>query len=367
MMSDIAKLYFGWGLYDLICLISIISIGFHLRYKKKQIIVFYLLIAMLIAVFGNAITMDYRAYWKIIQQVVYGSRKYIHLESIYIEIINGIGLNYELWQTIIYVPAYTFLYFIIKWLKIKRIELFLLMFVILIMYYDCIGSRQFLFVTLYYIGIISLAKKQWLSGITILIISAFFHKMAYMALPLIPLYFISIKNKLWKIFILTIVTIIVARTILTPFLDLLSILMGGNGSGYLDEGTRNTGSIWWLIIEKYTHYLRLILLWYCLYATKELSCSTNNVKRTVYSLVFWTSCGSLFFEYLGINGTISYRLLSLGAIGFCFLFTLIPEFKHVTGFKKGIFAISMIGYWILTNAYIKGVSNSVMLGELQLE
>lgn len=366
-MSDIFKLYFGWCLYDILCLISFLTIGFHLKYKKRQIIIFYLFVAMLVAVFGNAITMDYRAYWKIIQQIIYGSQRYIHLEHIYIEIINKIGLNYILWQAIIYVPAYIIFYIIVKKLKIRRIELFLFMFVVLIMYYECIGSRQFLFVTLYYLGIISLSEKKWVVGIIILSVSAFFHKMAYMALPLTLLYFIPIKNKLTIIVLLTIFTTIIARILLVPFLDMLSILMGGNGTEYLNESTGNIGSVWWTVIGKYTHYVRLILLWYCLYVTKGLLNSTNNIQRTIYSLVFWTSCCSLFFEHIGIAGTISSRLMTLGSIGFCYLFTFVPQFKNINITQKFLFAFLMIGYWIMTNAYIKGVGNSVMLGELQLE
>ncbi len=366
-MNDITKLYFGWGVYDLLCLISFISIGFHLKYRKNQIITLFLLGALFIAIFGNAITMDYRSYWKIIQQVIYGSHKFIHLEAVYIEIINRIGLNYALWQAIIYIPSYIILFFIIKKLKIERIELFFFMFVVLIMYYDCIGSRQFLFVSIYYLGIIYLAEKKWLIGIAILCISVFFHKMAYMAIPLIPLFFIPLKNKFGKIVILTIVATIIARIMLAPFIDMLSLLMGNNGNEYLNESAGNSGSIWWTIIGKYTHFVRFILLWYCLYITKKSAISPNNIQRTIYSLVFFTSCGSLFFEYLGIDGTISYRLMSLGAIGFCYLFTLIPQYRHITKFQQVLFGLSMVGYWILTNAYIKGVSNSIMLGELQLE
>lgn len=367
-MDAVTKLYIGWSLYDLLCLFLFIAIGFHLKFKKKQIVALCISVAIIIAIFGNAITMDYRAYWKIMQQIVYGSHKYIHLEPIYVKLINTIGLNYELWQAIIFLPAYIGFLFIIRNLKIHNIELFLFMFVVLVMYYDCIGSRQFLFVTLYYWGIISLANKNWLLGILLLTVSAFCHKMAYMALPLIPFYFISLKNKLGKIVVLTIVATIVVRFLIAPFIEILSVITGGKGGGYLEENvTGNAGSIWWTVIRNINSFIRLGLLWYSLYITRSLVSSTNNIKRIIYSLVFITSCGSMFFRYLGFDGTISYRLLTLGDIGFCYLFTLIPEFKKITSFQKVLFSVSMIIYWIMTNAYIKGVSNSVMSGELQLE
>lgn len=370
-MDDAIKFYFGWVVYNLLCLFLFCLILSHNRMKGNQQVKLILTVACIIAIFGNAITMDYRSYWRIIQRVILGSQWHIHLEPIYLYLIDKIGANYILWQACIYIPSYLIMYKIIKYLNIYQKEIFLFVFGVLILYYDCIGSRQFLFIVLYYLGIILVVRKRLLYGFAVLFISYFFHKMAYMALPLLLLYLIPLRERLFKVIIITLVATISVRILLIPFIELISgALEISVGLDYIsnEESVSSAGSIWWVIIGKYTHFVRLFLLWFCLYKVRNVCKYGNSIQRIIYAVVFWTSCCSFFFENIGLtNGTIAYRLLSLGSIGFCYLFTLIPEYYRVTKCQRAIFIIAMMGYFILTNAYIKGVGNSVMLGELQLE
>lgn len=371
-MNEELNLYVGWFFYNLICILLFCFILFRLKTKQpKQLIYLTILVCLLIAVFGNAITMDYRAYWKIIQQIVYGSRKHIHLEEIYKWYISQIGANYILWQMAIYVPAYLVFYYIIKYLNIKRIKLFLFLFVILILYYDCIGSRQFLFIIFYYSSLLFIANRKFLLGMVVLCASFYLHKMALMALPLAFLFLIPLKNKLILFVLIVIILTIGCRIILVSYIEEIAQIAKISGSdGYLStEGEADsTGSIWWEIIGTYTLYTRLVLLTICLYKTREIVKSGTTINKLIYAIVFWTTLLSLFFKYVGLaNGTISYRLLSIGAIGFCYLFTLVPEYSRIRNWQKIVFVIMMLIYFVLTNAYITGVSHSVMLGELPLE
>lgn len=369
-MDSLKSLYFGWIAYDFLCLFFFLIIGCHLRIRKKQLLFVFACFAITIAVLGNAITMDYRAYWKIIQQVVYGTHRYIHLESIYIKLIGQIGANYILWQAFIYIPSYILFLLILKKLKISNIELFLFVFIVVFMYYDCIGSRQFLFIIIYYLGFIQLINKKWIYAFIILSFSCFFHKMAYMAIPLIPVYFIKIKGNPFKYVIFILLISFVLRYFLSPLLDMLSIASFGTGGEqyFSQDSTENSqvGSIWWNIIGVYCGYFRLFLLWYILYSLKELFHSPDRKLRLVYALVFYTACVALLFQIIGIK-TIPYRVQSIGAIGLCYLISLLPLYKKISNYKKVSFFLGITIYWVLTNAYIKGVSNSVMLGDLMLE
>lgn len=315
--------------------------------------------------------MDYRAYWKIIQQVVYGSRKHIHLEEIYQWYISQIGANYVLWQLAIYVPAYLIFYYVIRWLNIARIKLFLLLFVVLILYYDCIGSRQFLFIMLYYSSLFLLANRKFVWGIGILCVSFYFHKMALMALPLAFLYLIPLKNRLTLFVVFTVVVTICCRIVLSSYIEDIALLLKiSGGDGYLstDSEADFEGSIWWKIIGIYTQYMRIAFLVFCLYKTREIVKNGTTLNKLTYAMVYWTTLLSFFFNNIGLaNGTISYRLLSIGAISFCYLFTLIPEYSRIGNRQKVVFIIMMLIFFVLTNAYITGVSHSVMLGELPLE
>lgn len=368
-MGDIFKLYFGWILYDLLCLSLFLIVGLHKKFKRNQLIVLFSLVGCGLAVWGNAITMDYRAYWKIIQQIVYGSHKHIHLEALYIYIVNYIGANYSLFQAIIYVPAYIIFICIIHKLKVRKITVFLLVFAVVCLYYECIGSRQFLFVVTFNLALLYLAQKKYVTFLILICLSTLFHKMAYMAIPLLVLFFIPLKGNLFKISCVIIITAIISKVFLSNIIDILLILYGHTeGVSYLkNDGIVgiNEGSIWWQIISIYNKYLRYVLCGYALYNSRTLLLSHKRREIILYKLLYWTTLIGLYCNIIGLP--FGYRLFTIGSLCMCYFFAKsIYEYRTKYYMKVFFYMALWIGF-ILTNAQIVGVSHSVMLGELQLE
>ena len=374
-MDTFLNLLIGWSCYNFLCILIFCLVCFkHRSIKKNQLLLLFVVVYVIIAVFGNAITMDYRAYWKIIQQIIYGSQRYIHLEDIYKWLIEQFTKdNYVLWQAVIYCPAYIIFYKIVKkYMPNVRMTIFLFAFTILVFYYDCIGSRQFLFIVLYYWGIVLCVNRHRLLGLCILALSVIFHKMAYMAIPLLILYRISLKGKIWLYSSLIFVLIFIVRCLLLTHIDLLTVYLAPiGGISYLSTDTSGeveSGSVWWRIIAVYSNFVKILLLFFCLFYMRNIVKGKDALAKVMYSIVYWTTMLSLFFNNIGLsNGTISYRLLSIGSIAFCYLFSLLPCYTNKWKAKKILIVLLMFVYYLFTNAYIKGVSNSVMLGELQLE
>lgn len=371
-MDRLINIIVGWSLYDILCIGLFLILSLKLKVKSSNnLIIIVCIFGMAIAILGNGITMDYRAYWKIIQQVVYGSNRYIHLEPIYKWLIHHIGANYILWQSIIYIPSYIFFYHIVKKLAPDRLVLFLLCFSLFVLYHYCIGSRQFLFVSTYSLGLIMLWQKKYAKGILLLVFSAFLHKMAMIAFPLALLLFIKIENKLRFYIVLTLIAIIIARILFIPLIEFINLISGvGENSSYTNNNIKeiSSGSIWWQIINKYSKWFITSTLWLVLYKTRNILKVGSKVQKNIYGLTFWSTLASIFFSNIGlVDLTIASRFSTLGIIGFCYLLSVMPDITKIKYNLKLLFFVGILIYFILLNAFIKGVTNSTLLGDLPLE
>lgn len=363
-MSFVANFYFGWFLYNLICL-SLFLVMFDKVSKKEYTIsiTLYILACIILSLCGNSISPDYTSYKDIVEEVASTQDPFTHIETIYIELIHSIGNNLWLFQLCIFIPQFVVLWIIFTHLvRLNNPLLFFSIFSIICLFSSIVG-RYYLFISVFLLGCVLISKKQRIIGLSVLITSFFLHKAAVLAIPIAFISFFNFKitrRKMYIVGIAYISLVVFCRHILHNSLDELYIGLGSlEGKDYImrEEGTNAGGSMWWQLIYLYQNIVKYTLSIGCIYVLRNKRSSFTSTDYLMYNIVFWTVLISGFFYMIGLpDNTIAGRILGIGLIPTCYLFSQNKKIflNIIPRYSVGI--IYLI-YLILTNAYIVGVSH----------
>lgn len=370
-MSFSGNFYFGWILYDLICIVLILMRGRQIASSQRRILfgLFCFSFAFL-AIFGNSITPDTLNYREIVKEVSVTKNPFTHIEEFYVWLIHQIGNNFMLFQICIYAPIFFILYQIFtKGIELQNPALFLLLFAVLTLY-DAIAGRSYLFTLVYLAGIVLLTRKKTVFGIAFLAGSFFLHKVAYIGLPLTVLYFVPWKlNRKTFLFIVILLGGMIAwgrHVIDYNLIDTIDTLSsaGVRGANYLTrtEGVHEGGSLWWTVIGNYRKYVRLILSFWVLWHLREIaSMPSLSATRVMYFMLLWITLTSIFFYGINLpDATIAGRIAALGGIPLCYMLSICPQYMRLTRTQKFVFFLICFFYLLFNNAYIVGVRNILL-------
>lgn len=360
--------YFGWLIYNVICITLLLNIGRKTKKTQFQLItIIYVGLGFILAVFGNSISPDFIEYKKIITEVAATKEPFTHIEDSYIYLIHKIGNSFLLYRVIIYALQFVFLYFIID-LSINRsryILSFLTLFSIICLY-DCIGGRAYLCYTCVLLGIIVFRCVSKILGIILLVCGIYLHKMGFILSPLllavsyIPVHF-NRKRLYIYLIIISLITIILRYIIQTRFGELLEQVgsINSDGAQYLsqEEGANAGGSIWWTLISIYKKYFILSVFLYSAYKINGLK-TVDSVTLMNFRICICTFTIANVYSCLGLpDGTIGGRFAAAGYIPLCFLWSRLSAYHNISSKVKNIIIVGAFLYLMMTNAYIVGVSH----------
>lgn len=367
-MVDATAFYYSWFLYDLIYLIHLILAYKSINNEQKNIFICISLLSFcLLAIFGNSITPDYVNYKELVEEISSTKDPFVHVEAFYIWLIHLIGNHFYIYNFCIFAPLFFCIYLIAKFAKLENPTLFLTVFVVTNLY-SSIAGRFFLFLAVYTLSFTLLARKHFISAIFLLSILFLLHKMAYIALPLCLLYFFPLKLN-WKSLLiggcLFLFLVIMGRKILENGLnDVIELLDGVSGVNYLtkEEGANAGGSLWWQIIYHYQRCVGFLFTFIALYQLRHfLAYPVFSISRMMYAIVFWSSLTALVLYCIDLpDTTIADRTFSIGSIPLCYLFSQLPNYICIKRKHKIYFFLLSLFYLIFNNAYIVGVSHSIL-------
>ena len=361
--------YFGWMLYNSIFLLLMLIYSKQISQHQKTLFFgFFVCLFMILAILGNAISPDHMNYRELVNEISSTKNPFVHVEEFYIRLIHSIGNNFFLYLCCIYIPQLLVFYWIFKHgCLLKNTALFLFLFVVLVLY-DSIVGRYFLFNVIYLSGIVLLVKRRFLLGVFVLFLSFFLHKLSYIALPLIPLFFLpwrwNKKRVILAVLAFASMVYLVRNMITNNLAEVVLQLHFVEGVSYLErtEGVHEGGSLWWQIINMYQICVNFLLAFWVLYHLRQFCfLPTGSMNRVMYNLLMCTSMTSLFFYALGLpDSTIAYRSFTIGMIPLCYLLSLLPQYMHITKVQKVFFFWICLFYMMFNNAYIVGVSHYML-------
>lgn len=368
-MNITYNFYFGWILYDFLCGILMLIMSKRVARSQKEIFVgCFFFCFIILAIWGNIISPDYWNYVSLVEEIAATRFPTVHMEDFYIWLIHKTGNNFYLYQFCVYVPQFALMYLIFtKGCHLTHPILFLLIFAILVLYSSIVG-RNFLFTAVYLSALALIANRKFIVGIILLASSFIFHKLAYIALPLAVLYFIPLRINRKSLTVLAILFISalagVNFLLNNYFLELFLSLENVDGRDYLlrTEGANAGGSLWWQVIYAYQIGVKFLLAFIVLYHLRRMASSTLfSFDRIMYVIVFWCSLASFFFYCVGLpDRTIAGRIFSIGLIPLCYLFSKLPDYIQIKRWHKMSFYLICIFYLLFNNAYIVGVSHSIL-------
>lgn len=186
-------------------------------YKSKGSKVLFVMIALFAVT--SWYTGDFFGYMKNLQNYYIGIENF-HLEKVYEYIILFSGKNYILFRIIVWGGALACYFFTARLYKLNTTLSLYFMFLLFVTIFSY--ARASLAMAIYFMGISLFYKglntKKWImvvSGITIILISYFFHKSMLAVIIITPVYFVTITRK--NLFIIVLVIAILGFTV-----DLLS-------------------------------------------------------------------------------------------------------------------------------------------------
>lgn len=362
-MGLISNFYFGWFLYNIIC-VSLLMVMFKRINDRDYTMLLnvYTVLCIIFALFGNSISPDFTSYRDIVKEVAATKEPFTHIESVYISIIHEIGNNLWLFQCCIFIPQFLLIWLIFtKYVKLRNSLLFIAFFSIVCLFSTIVG-RYYLFISFFLLGCILVAKNKKIIGILLIIISFFLHKAAILAIPIAMLSFFKLHltyRRAIVFFTLYFVVIIVCRHLLQNSLDELYLGLGNlEGKDYImkKEGINAGGSLWWQFIYLFQNFVKYTLSISCLYYLRQEYIKYDRVDMLMYNLILWTVLISGFFYLIGLpDNTIAGRILGIGLIPSCYLFSQEKRLM-LKAIPKYMVSLAYVIYLILTNAYIVGVS-----------
>lgn len=358
--------YFGWFLYNLICLILLINLPKQIKYNQRKIFIgFYSIFFLLFALFGSSISPDFFSYQKIVKIVSHAKNPITHIEDIYVNIIHIIGDKFTLFQLIIYIPQFISFYLVSTKLNLKNVALYLYVFAIIGLYQSIIG-RFYLYNVTFLLGIILIGNRQYFIGVIILILSGFLHKLGFYLTPLIILFLIiplnlNKKNVRFILILFLFLSISVRFILQNHFAEFINMIDETEGHYYIEkkEGYNSTGSIIWQFIYAYQQITTIILSIYILLKTnKHYVLSCRLIDKIMYQILFWLTLFVCFYYMLGLPDiTIGSRILSITTIPLAYFICLLQQYNKISVRQKNFFIIWSLVYLMFNNAYIIGVSH----------
>lgn len=368
-MSISFNFYLGWILYNTIFGILMLMLSKHvMKSQKNYFIGFFMCAFSVLAIFGNAITPDHLAYRGMVAEIASTKDPFVHVEEFYIWLIHHIGNKFFLYQICVYIPVFVSIYWIFTHgCHLDNVILFLFTFTV-IGVYSIIKGRSDLFTVIYLVGIVLLTKKRVIFGCILLFLSFFLHKVSFIALPLIPLFFLpwkwNKKRMLVACFLFIFIVSIGRYLIETNLSEIFQTLNFVQGVDYLvkEESINDGGSLWWQIIARYQVCVRFLLSFWVLYHLREFcSMPIGSLGRTMYYLLFWITVLSLFIYGINLpDKTIAGRTFNIGIIPLCYFISLLPHRMSINRIQKVCFFLLCLLYQLFNNAYIVGVSHTVL-------
>ncbi len=363
-MIEIYNFYFGWMLYNVIIIILLSFLFFDKKVPAYQSGLFLFLCFFLfffLALFGNRITPDYPSYKEIV--VSYLNIEDSHIEDFYKYVIPYLGGNYFFYVFFSNLVSFLTLYVVLVKLKLCNNEIFLSLFSVLLLYY-WINGRQYVFYSVYILGVVFLAEKKYVYSISFLLFSFFLHKISILAFLFLFLSGINLKGtRMCFVLFSFIVLLILCNCFIDDYVEYLFLDEKLNFSGMyyltLDEGRHDRGSMWWMIIRVYQMTVNFIFSFYLLWNLRKIQ-FYSRINRVMYSLLFWSTLASLFFCSLNLpDDTYARRTFTLGLIPMCYLFSILPEYLNLSRMHKISFFIFFLFYIVFNNIYIMGIRNSL--------
>lgn len=365
-MSISFNFYFGWILYNGICIVLMLMLSKRIaKSQRNNFLGIFICAFSALAIWGNAITPDNLVYREMVEEIASTKDPFVHVEEFYIELIHHIGNHFYLYQCCIYLPIFLGIYWLFtRGCRLVDVNLFLFSFAVMGVY-SIIKGRSDLFTVFYLVGIVLLAKKRIILGCICLFFSFFLHKVSFIALPLVPLFFFPwrwSKKRVFAAGLLFICIVSVGRSLIDNNLsDIFQTLDFVQGIGYLakEEGINDGGSMWWQIIARYQTGSRFLLSFWALYHLREFCLlPRGSVNRILYMLLLYITVVSLFFYGLDLpDKTIAGRTFNIGIIPLCYLISILPQYMRITRMQKVSFFFICVLYLVFNNAYIMGVSH----------
>lgn len=328
------------------------------------------LFILILGLFGNVITPDYTSYTSIVKEVseTAGTENITHIEPFFIWLIHHTGNNFFLYQCCIFIPQCLVVYLIVRNTANTNIQVFYFLFFTICLYWGFISGRSSLYAYIFILGLLFLAEREIILGLIIIAFSCFLHKSAQYFIPFVTVLLLVpinriIRNKiLFFIFLCIgiIIGLIVKRT-LQQYIDGYLEIEGVVGSQYLtsERGLHDGRSAIWDMIFNIQTFIFMMGSIYLIFKLRFDYDKFSSFLKLMYKVLFWIIAVSALIISLGIpNGSITYRLLVIGYIPFCILFSNNFNIKNINFNKKLFVTLCGVIYMILTNMYILGVERN---------
>ena len=367
-MSEIYNFYFGWIFYNIIILIlSLLALSkLPMTQKKEKIcVISSAFLFFILAIFGNRITPDYPSYKEIVMIMSIATIPYGHIEDFYKIWIPLLDNNYFLYVFLMNFVSLFVLCVILLKMNLRNVILFLCVFSILLLY-EWINGRQYLFMSVYFLGVVLFSYKRYFLAILLLFSSLFLHKISYLAIFIFLLSLFQLRQKRIEcILFLFLIVVALGNIYISDNLEqILVALEDSSVSGRyylaLEEGRHDSGSLWWHVIRIYQITVKFILAFFVLYHLRKIQLS-HSIFRMMYSLLFWSVLVSLFFYSLNLpDDTLGRRTFSIGLLTMCYLYSKFSDYFQIKTIYKACFIVMLFFYLLFNNAYIVGVSHTLI-------
>jgi len=294
------------------------------------------------------ITNDFFPYKEIISIIHSTQEPFLNVEPFWIRAIQYFDLSHYQYIFLLELISFILFYFSLRQLNPRNIILFISLWT-LFFFISVIGGRAILFYMTFLGGFTIFANRKSVIGILLLSLSFFFHKTAYIGIPLFILSLISFsKNELILIFLCSIVASLVLRITVTNNIDIIYESISGAGipgAIYLthEENRNATGLVIWRIIPLISYILYVLFSIFTLYRLLPyLDIMTYKQKRFYY-LSFWGLTLSIALRLLNLpDPAISVRVLSIIITPIIYLYLILREYSKPLKYERRALLLTLM-------------------------
>ena len=357
MMYIHENFYFGWILYNVIC---ISTFCIYLKRKSSYVNSFiniYILFCVLLALFGSSIGPDYLPYHDIIKEIsIYKNDAFTHVEDIYVYMISNFIDDYFLFQCVIYITSYLGFYYIFKDFCERNRSILLLIFIYSILgLYSSIISRQIISIVFFYLSILFFSRKKYLYTFLFLIASYFLHKIGIILISVFIISLIwkcTLKERM-KWFYLLPIFVFLGNYLISFYQDwFLNNIFGAH---YLYNEEQKGGNIIWKIVSNYQLVVKVLMSLHIIYHYRKTDLFSYDML--LYKILYISAYLGIMFYCMNITDeSLVNRCFYIAVLPICYFYS--KMFSNFTKHKKILIFYMFFFYYISVNIYIIRVSFS---------
>ncbi len=342
---------FGFISYNILAIMSLLAINYNLKIKgsqKKMFSISCCTIYFFIATLGCAITNDFYPYKEIISIIHSTQEPFLSVEPFWINTIKYFNLSHYQYIILLESTSFILFYHILRQLNPKNIILFISLWTLL-SFISMIGGRGILFYMTFILGFTMFANKKYVIGIFLVSLSFFFHKTAYIGIPLFILSLIPFSRKmLILIFMGVIVASLVLRVTVINNIDFIYESISGAGipgAIYItyEENINATGLAIWRIFPIISYTMVVLFSIFTLCRLHPYLDIMTYKQKKIYYITFWGLMLSIALRLLNLpDPAISVRVLSIVITPIIYLYLILKEYSKPLRYEHRALLLTLI-------------------------